>query len=277
MATQRPPRSARRVVPALGDPIRIVPLHLPRELVAPAPGIAAPPAAALTYRSGPLLDAVEVFTLFWGTAWNDPASQNIAQGLNRFFGFLVTSAYLDQLAEYGVPQHAIGHGRVTGTATVADATLGTNVTDSAIQHMLQREIASGAGGAGGAGGSGGVPAPNANSLYFVYLPPGVSVSAGGDRSCQAFCGYHDHIQTQVYYAVVPYPNCPGCLGQLGTLDALTSVSSHELAEAITDPVPGQGWYDDNHGEIGDICAWQNKKLGTYVVQLLWSNKAGACV
>ncbi len=47
--------------------------------------------------------------------------------------------------------------------------------------------------------------------------------------------------------------------------------------AASDPIPGQGWYDDNHGEIGDICAWQNKKLGTYMVQLLWSNKAGACV
>src|SRR5947207_11397663 len=36
-------------------------------------------------------------------------------------------------------------------------------------------------------------------------------------------------------------------------DALTSVSSHELAEAITDPVPGQGWYDDASGEMGDIA------------------------
>jgi hypothetical protein len=64
---------------------------------------------------------------------------------------------------------------------------------------------------------------------------------------------------------------------LAPLDALTSVCSHELAEAITDPVPGQGWYDDAKGEIGDICAWQNKQLGTYEVQLLWSNRAQACV
>ena len=81
----------------------------------------------------------------------------------------------------------------------------------------------------------------------------------------------------MYYAVVPYPNCAGCLGNLGPLDALTSVCSHELAEAITDPVPGQGWYNDTNGEIGDICAWQNKKLGAYEVQLLWSNRAQACV
>jgi hypothetical protein len=37
------------------------------------------------------------------------------------------------------------------------------------------------------------------------------------------------------------------------------------------------WYDDTNGEIGDVCAWQNKKLGAYEVQLLWSNRAKACV
>jgi len=116
-------------------------------------------------------------------------------------------------------------------------------------------------------------------VYFAFLPPGVTVVAGSERSCQAFCGYHDRSAGGLFYAAVPYPNCPGCLGggDLELLDALTSVCSHELAEAITDPVPGQGWYDDTNGEIGDMCAWQNKKVGAYEVQLLWSNRAKACV
>jgi hypothetical protein len=102
------------------------------------------------------------------------------------------------------------------------------------------------------------------------------VVQGGSRSCQAFCGYHDTFGNGTYYAVMPFPNCAGCLGGLTNLDALTSTSSHELCEAITDPVPGQGWYDDTHGEIGDICAWQTKKLGNYTVQLEWSNKDASC-
>ena len=122
-----------------------------------------------------------------------------------------------------------------------------------------------------------VPAGTANTLYCAFLPPGVSVVAGSERSCQAFCGYHDRSAGGLFYAVVPYPNCSGCLADLQPLDALTSVCSHELAEAITDPVPGQGWYDETGGEIGDICAWQDKKLGAYEVQLLWSNRAKACV
>ncbi len=34
---------------------------------------------------------------------------------------------------------------------------------------------------------------------------------------------------------------------------------------------------DANGEIGDICAWQTKTVGSYTVQLEWSNKANACV
>ena len=51
----------------------------------------------------------------------------------------------------------------------------------------------------------------------------------------------------------------------------------KLCEAITDAVPGSGWYDDTNGEIGDICAWNFKQVSGYTVQLEWSNKQGACV
>jgi hypothetical protein len=105
----------------------------------------------------------------------------------------------------------------------------------------------------------------------------VRVVQGGSASCQAFCGYHNDISGQIFYAAMPYPGCAGCLGGLPALDALTSTSSHELCEAITDPIPGQGWYDDANGEIGDICAWKTKKVGQYTVQLEWSNKANKCV
>jgi hypothetical protein len=100
---------------------------------------------------------------------------------------------------------------------------------------------------------------------------------GGGRSCQTFCGYHDAIEDAIFYAVLPYPGCGGCVGNLAEFDALTSTASHELAEAITDPVPGTGWYDDTHGEVGDICAWKTKRLGEYVVQLEWSNNATDCI
>ena len=154
-----------------------------------------------------------------------------------------------------------------GTLTIDAPALGRTVTDAALQHMLQQLRST----------SPSVPQPTPNTLFFVYLPPGVRLVQGGSASCQAFCGYHSDIAGQLFYAAMPYPGCSGCTGGLSVLDALTSTSSHELCEAITDPIPGQGWYDDHNGEIGDICAWKTKKIGPYAVQLEWSNRANRCV
>jgi len=250
----------------LNDPIRIVPLHLPSELYRPAVGIAAPPTAHLTYRGGPLLGAVKVFTIFWGQPWRTSPNSDLAKQMNQFFKFVVSSQLIDQLAEYSVSGQSIGHGSFIGTVTITQPSLSHSITDAAIQKTLQQEIKN----------NSSVPKPDANTLYFIYLPPGTAVVQGGSRSCQAFCGYHDTFGSGIYYAVMPFPNCAGCLGGMTNLDALTSTSSHELCEAITDPIPGQGWYDDTHGEIGDICAWQTKKLGNYTVQLEWSNKNASC-
>lgn len=138
--------------------------------------------------------------------------------------------------------------------------------DSAIQTLLQQQILAGA-----------LPAATANTLYFVFLPPGVMVTQGGSVSCKVFCGYHDAINNSIFYAVMPYPSCHGCLGGIAAFDALPSTSSHELCEAITDPIPGQGWYDDNNGEIGDICPWQTRILAGFTIQLEWSNQANQCI
>jgi hypothetical protein len=259
-------RRTNKTVPRMNDPIRIVPLHPPSELYRPSAGITAPPAAQLTYRGGPLLDSVKVFSIFWGQVWQTSPNSDLANQINQFFRFAVSSALIDQLAEYSVPSQPIGHGSFIGTVTITQPTLFHAVTDAAIQKMLQQEIKS----------NSSIPQADANTLYFIYLPPGTAVVQGGSRSCQAFCGYHDTFGSGIYYAVMPFPNCAGCLGGLTNLDALTTTSSHEFCEAITDPVPGQGWYDDTHGEIGDICAWQTKKLGNYTVQLEWSNRDASC-
>ena len=225
---------------------------------------AAPP--QLVYRNGPLLTNVEVFTLFWGSAWQGPQSALVTE-INQFFDFILTSELLSQLGEYSVRGKPIRPGRHLGTITLTAPEPLHSVSDTAIQHLLQQEIST----------NYAVPQPTNNSLYFVYLPPGVRVVQGGAASCQAFCGYHSDISGAVFYAVMPYPGCKGCAGKMSAFDALTSTSSHELCEAITDPIPGHSWYDDLNGEIGDICAWKTKKVGTYTVQLEWSNKADRCV
>ena len=244
------------------SPIIIVPLHKPEEERA----LAAAAPAQLVYNNGPLLTAVQVYTIFWGSAWQQSPASDMATNLNGFFDYILTSSLMDQLAEYSTSGQTIGHGSRIGTTTITTPEPGSSVADSDIQQLLNNGIANNT-----------LPQPSANTLYFVYLPSGVTVTQGGSSSCQAFCGYHDNINGQIFYAVMPYPDCQGCTGSLAAFEALTSTSSHELSEAITDPIPGQGWYDQNNGEIGDICAWKTKQVGNYTVQLEWSNNANSCV
>ena len=240
------------------QPIRIVPLR--------SEALAAVAKPRLTYRGGPLLSSAEVFLFFWGDAWQQPSQSGLVPQLNDFFEFVLVSPLIDQLSEYSVPDFTITHGSRTG-AIVLTTAAPPNLKDADIQQFVREEIAS----------DPAVTQPAPNSLYFLFLPPGVTVELDGGSSCMNFCGYHGAIDDKVFYAVMPFPECDGCTGGLAVLDALTSTSSHELCEAITDPVPGQGYYDDQNGEIGDICAWQTKRLGRYLVQLEWSNAHGACI
>jgi hypothetical protein len=241
----------------LPEPIRIVPLRSAEAPLAVTP--------AFTYRGGPLLGSVEVVTVFLGAAWADEPLAGLARDLDEFFDFVVDSPLMEQLAEYGVEGAPIGPGRHVGGATLEETALASPVSDDQLRALLQEAIDAGA-----------LPEPGAGTLYVLLLPPGVAVELGGARSCRVFCGYHDAIDESIFYAVLPYPDCTGCGSELGTLEALTVTASHELAEAVTDPVPGTGWYDESRGEIGDVCAWQTKMLGDYTVQLEWSNEAGAC-
>lgn len=250
------------------DAIRVVPVNTPESLAT----IAAAPPAHLTYRGGPLLTAVEVTTIFWGKTWQTSQAA-LASSLDGFFDFILTSPLIDQLKEYS---ETIGHGTHAASVKTTPAPR-ASVTDATIRKRLQTWITT----------LTDVPDPTPNSLYFVYLPPGVAVTASGAKSCSAFCGYHDTFagrdkaggSTPVYYAVMPFLDCQGCAiaPPRTLLDATTSVSSHELCEAITDPAPGTGWYDDANGEIGDICAWQQKQVGPYWVQEEWSNAQNQCV
>src|SRR6266576_184904 len=78
---------------ALQHPIRVVPLHRPE-----AQRVRAAVAPRLTYRGGPLLTAVEVFTVFWGAEWQQAPQSALVTNLNLFFDFILTSALMDQLA-----------------------------------------------------------------------------------------------------------------------------------------------------------------------------------
>jgi len=253
---------------AAGGPRQIVPVA---EFV--GRGLAAAigaPAPSLTNHGGPVLGSVQVVPVYWGAKWAADPNAQLATHLDGFFDFLVTSPYMDLLNEYSTATTQIQHGQRLASARVADSEPGTltggvqEVTDAQIQAALQGWIADNT-----------VPAATASTLYFVFLPPDVVSVLGTKRSCQDYCGYHNHIDG-VYYAVIPFADCQGCVFPGQILDTLTEVSSHEFAEAVTDPALNAWWEDGQGDEIGDLCNRQTTRLGGYLVQTEWSNAQNAC-
>jgi hypothetical protein len=234
----------------------------------------------LSYFGGPVLQNVHVVPVYWN------ANVAYQSNLNAFYSAVTTGQYMSFLSQYSTssPAQTIGNGS-RGTPYVDDQT-STSLTDAQVQSRLNALFTAGA-----------LPAPNGNNLYMVHFPAGVSITdSSGNKSCVVFCAYHGtYVRNgqNVYYGIVPDLGSGGCQSGCGTstvVNNTTSVTSHEFAEAVTDPAVGLastysaplGWYNKTYGEIGDICNGQQATttLGdgsTYTVQKLWSNKSSACV
>jgi hypothetical protein len=233
----------------------------------------------VTYQGGPLINNAAVETVFLGQAWTtDPALAQNATQLDQFFSYLTSSSYMDVLTQYGTAEAGpIGHGSfVAQTNIPQNVWRVATVSDNTIQNVLDSEISAGA-----------IAQPDGNSLLFVFTPPNIVVSQGGSRSNgfpEGFAGYHnsfvDSAGQLVRYAVIPDPIGNDQVAGLTPLQQQTAASSHEMAEAITDP-DGTSWWDDtndaNSGEeIGDFADLSKNTvyLNGYAVEELWSDATG---
>ncbi|HET9730591.1 MAG TPA: hypothetical protein VFR41_14260 [Acidimicrobiia bacterium] len=255
-------------------------------VVAPAALAAAPAAAAtgpqLQYLGGPVLSHVVVDPVIWGR-WSYGSRVPISgtRSLSSFYRGITQSRYFDWLSEYNTPTQSIGRGsfgqvyRITPSA----AHDGTTVTSDDIAAELNSQIAAGH-----------LPKPSTNRLYVVLFHANQVISTPFGNSRTTFCAYHDsiaHTSHRIDLAVIPYEvGNAGCQPASSTFTNLTTVMSHELIEAVTDPAVGLhklAWYDQTYGEIGDICARTTPGSVTggdgvaYVVQREWSNRRRACV
>ncbi len=220
------------------------------------------------YFGGNLLKNVQAQALFLGSDWSGNQTYSAQTGtVNAFLTDITGGAYMDALTRAGY-----GVGRGTATAGYVDPTAytaGSLISDASIQAKISADITGGH-----------LQAPTANTLYIVYVDPSVAVNLGAGQGTtqQGILGYHGAFSgpggAVIRYAVVTYPGGPAHNSSLGTsaVDQLTDVTSHELAEAVTDPdvnFARLGWYDPRRGEIGDITENNpaaNVRLDGYLVQ-----------
>jgi hypothetical protein len=235
-------------------------------------------ATGVTYQGGPLINNVAVETVFLGQEWStDPTLHSNAYQLDQFFNYLTNSSYMDMLHEYSTPQAGqIGRGSFAGGVVLPEDDWRRGmIADQTIENILNNEIV-----------AGNIAPPDSNRLLFVFTPPNVAVTQGGSSSDgfpEGFAGYHnsfvDSAGGLVRYAVIPDP-IGNDQGSLSVFDQQTSASSHEMAEAVTDP-DGTSWWDDSNDaqsgeEIGDFADLNTNTvyLGGYAVERLWSNQFG---
>src|SRR5579864_448146 len=248
-------------------------------------GFAAPAGAHLTYFGGPVISNVHVVEVLYGSgSYNAQVAGNTTPTMGNFYSDILgaNSGYTSLLTQYNTPasggtNQTIGNGTFDGLfqITPSAANNGSTVDDTQIQAELLAQISARH-----------LPAPvldgagNVNTIYMIYFPPGETITQGGSSSCVGggFCAYHGTTSNtlnskNILYGVLPDMQAgSGCASGCGTSSVFgnyTSVTSHELTEAITDADVGiattfaapLAWYDMTNGEIGDIC---NGQQGSYV-------------
>ena len=237
----------------------------------------------LTYFGGHVLSHVKVDVVVWGS-WSYPATVPLSgkRSISSFFSGVTASPHLDWLSEYDTPTQHIKRGTLEGVYTVRPPSSadGARISDTQIDDALRTMIDAGQ-----------LPKPSTNRLYALFFRSGQTIVTPDGDSADNFCAFHDtttYKSSTAYFAVVPYEvDNRGCKPAANAFDNVTTVASHELVEAITDPGVGLNrvaWYDPANGEVADICAGSSRPASViggdgvrYVVQREWSNRAGACI
>ena len=210
----------------------------------------------VSFFGGNLLPQVQAQALYLGNEFASAPAGTETATLDAFLKDLTGGPYLQALQRAG---YNVGPGSaVAGAVDPTALTVGSTISDAFIRARLQADVTSGL-----------LQAPNANTLYVVYVEPDVAVNLGLGQGTtrQGILGYHTAFVgadgAPIRYAVVVSPG--GAAGNsvlpeaATALDQLTAVTSHELAEAVTDPDVNSdvnngrlGWFDPRRGEIGDV-------------------------
>jgi hypothetical protein len=239
-------------------------------------------ANGISYHGGPLiLGTTNVYYIWYGN-WAGNTAQSLLTNLASFIG---GSSYFNINTTYYNGSSVKVSNSVAYTASTTDNySQGTSLSDSAIFTVVSNAITSGR-----------LP-KDANGVYFVLTSADVTASSG---FCTKYCGWHTYNVvggTYIKYAFVGNADrCPSACSAQSTspnsnlgADAMASVISHELEEAVTDPLLN-AWYDNTGAENADKCAWTFGTTSTasngskynltlngvqYLIQQNWVNAAG---
>jgi hypothetical protein len=221
---------------------------------------------------------VHVYLIWYGNWTGQPALSIVPKFINGLNG----SSYTNILTTYWGRDCCGGRQYATNQVVLAGQRFdwyskGSHLDDTATKDVMTASL--------------GQFGTDNNAVYFILTSPDVRQTRGDQEFCVQYCGYHSDTfrnNVDVKYAFVgDADRCGGRCYFGGTpngnsaADSMTSVVAHELAEAITDPRPGDTWIDSAGREMADKCSGYNTSVqlptGIFNVQALWVNSGfGYC-
>ena len=139
--------------------------------------------------------------------------------------------------------------------------------------------------------AGSIPGPDGHTVYLLFVPSAATIAG---EPCASFGGYHDTFPTMDGSgngdSLALVVTCGNDSLDPSPLDFLTQEASHEVAEAITDPLYAAkpAWIEktpsppasgppgfQNPTELGDLCSYTAEMEQGFVFQRIWSVAAAA--
>ena len=230
---------------------------------------------ALLYNGGPVMRSVTTYAIFWSPATlqtgaatgfssaysnvqtaflslypgHGIANNNTQYYMTQRVGLLPYTYYIQNTGSFGGSY--VDTSAYPASGCSSSETPGACLSDAQIQAEIQKVMTL-------KGWTGGL-----NKMFFLYTSSGEGSCAGFGCAYSSYCAYHSYFyrgSTPVIYGNEPYADSRCQLWSATSpngdpaADAAASVTSHELTEAITDPLLN-AWYSASGEEIGDLCAW----------------------
>ncbi len=244
---------------------RVASRHAPSAVA--AVGAVDATSATIVDGGGQVLTSASVQLIFWGSDWvtaTSPSSGDVTTAVTK----ILSSTYMSSLSQY----RGVGSGVLLGGFTSATPVGGSPAdppnpfSNVDVSGLISDLIDAGL-----------VAGPDTSQiLYMVIMPPGVGFINSndiGEHSVAQLSGVNMHF---------------GWVTNDGTLEHVTTVFSHELVEACTDPegdaiqLNAPGFCSPNPTswcEIADVCTSNGVLNGApdVRVQSYWSANDGKCI
>jgi hypothetical protein len=174
-------------------------------------------AAEKKFHGGEIMKSVQQVSIFLGSAWGD------RQVRTRETALLDLGAtHATHLAELQSKNVKLGPA-AQGVEDFADLTR-TRVNDLTIQRKLADMLAAKT-----------IPQPTPNTVYVIYLAPGISSTLGAHKAGAEYAAYHNYVHLdagEVRYVVVPFHQ---------DADHHGTAAARAFADTALNP-NGMGWY-----------------------------------